>query len=305
MTNYNEEYIDYRTFLRRKIDVKQKRNPRYSLRAFARKAGVSQSLLSQVLGGQKNLSIQSALKLINTLDFEDNEKELFLKLIELNTIKSSQMKECLFQEIKKNISVEDTEAVTQIIGGNMFTGKYIKLRAHEKSDSEDFSKLFHEDYEICYNNNPKLILPVSKEVEEDFFTTESEREISLAVEELDSGKFIGYVYIYGINNKNRTCKFEIVLGKEYRNQKIEGDAAIVMSNFIFNELNMRKIVYMVLDYDKHSLSTYKSIGFKEEARHKEEFFRNGEYHDQIYLTFFQKDFNYYLNTDDLAIIKRG
>lgn len=53
---------------------------------------------------------------------------------------------------------------------------------------------------------------------------------------------------------------------------------------------MRKIILPVLEYDERTLKLFKEMGFDEEARFKEDFYRKGKYHDIIYLTLFNKDF---------------
>ena len=53
---------DFRTFLGARLRAARKRNPRFSLRAFARRLGVDHSTLSQILRGKRRLtSAQAAL----------------------------------------------------------------------------------------------------------------------------------------------------------------------------------------------------------------------------------------------------
>lgn len=49
-------YLDYRTFLQAWFAWKSERRPRYSQRAFARHAGCSHTLVSQILRGERHLS---------------------------------------------------------------------------------------------------------------------------------------------------------------------------------------------------------------------------------------------------------
>jgi RimJ/RimL family protein N-acetyltransferase len=276
---------NYRGTIKERLVAKQIKNSKYSLRAFALKCGVSQSLLSQVLTGKKNLSLISALKIVNQLELNQQEKDLFLKDVEKNIYKKQFLRKQCIEYKQENIDI-------YLKGDSMFKGKIVRFRAHKKSDVEDYAKLFCNDYETKYNQNPKLILPSSDEIDDDIFKTEEGADdLSFAIETISDGAFIGYAYIYNVDMKNRKCYFEIVLAKDYSGQAHESEAASLLTSFVFNEYNMRKLVMGVLEYDEGSSALYKQVGFKEEARFKEDFYRNGKYYDMIYLTMFQQDFN--------------
>lgn len=167
---------------------------------------------------------------------------------------------------------------------------YFSLRAHEKSDLIKYQELFKDSYEVNYFNNPKLIVPVPlDDAEEIFEVKDHNKEIDFAIESLSSNEYLGYAYIYNIDSKNRTCYFEIVIGQKYWEEPFEEDAAERVVDFIFNELNMRKILLSILSYDNRSLSIYKKIAFSEECVFKKHFFRNGKYYDNIIMTRFQNE----------------
>lgn len=48
--------MSFRTFLQHELDRRQTRNPRYSLRAFARSLGFDHASLSQILRGRRRLT---------------------------------------------------------------------------------------------------------------------------------------------------------------------------------------------------------------------------------------------------------
>lgn len=57
------------------------RNPRYSLRAYARDLGVSPSTISEVLNGHHSLSMDRANELSTRLGWEEKEKRIFLAAV--------------------------------------------------------------------------------------------------------------------------------------------------------------------------------------------------------------------------------
>jgi uncharacterized protein (TIGR02147 family) len=57
---------------------KQSKNPNYSMRAFAKKLGVSHTVLSLIFSGKRRLSQQLAHQIVDKLDFTFKQRKLFL-----------------------------------------------------------------------------------------------------------------------------------------------------------------------------------------------------------------------------------
>jgi uncharacterized protein (TIGR02147 family) len=104
--NLNEEEcakvtsLDYREFLREKINERIEQNPQLSMRAIAKKTGVSHSLLSLVLSGKKNLSHESASQFASRLGFSATDEERFLLLVDYTLAKDPSYKLRLRERIE-------------------------------------------------------------------------------------------------------------------------------------------------------------------------------------------------------------
>lgn len=79
----SEENFDYRKILHAAYETKAERNPKYSLRAFARDLDVDPGQLSHIFKGTKNLSLQKALSLAGKIAQTPLEKSLFYSCVEL------------------------------------------------------------------------------------------------------------------------------------------------------------------------------------------------------------------------------
>src|SRR4051812_2340511 len=66
-------------FLKSELSKRCERNPRYSLRAFARSLGVSHTVLSLVLAGKRPLARKSALRISERLELDPTQKATFLQ----------------------------------------------------------------------------------------------------------------------------------------------------------------------------------------------------------------------------------
>lgn len=77
------DFDDYRAFLKATLEEKARKNPTFSLRAFARLANMSPSHLSRALSGQKKLSAASAHQISRALGHNARESTHLLNLVEL------------------------------------------------------------------------------------------------------------------------------------------------------------------------------------------------------------------------------
>lgn len=71
--------IDIRGLLKDELATRQKRNPRYSLRAFAQALEMSPAQLSQLLSGRRNLTLKMFGKICDKLSLSPMEKENLIR----------------------------------------------------------------------------------------------------------------------------------------------------------------------------------------------------------------------------------
>ena len=73
---------DYREILREQFESRVRKNPRYSLRAYARDLGVAPSRIVEVLNHKRGLSRMVALRMSSRLGFTEAETQTFLQLVD-------------------------------------------------------------------------------------------------------------------------------------------------------------------------------------------------------------------------------
>lgn len=71
----------YRDFLGNELELRQKRNQAFSMRAFSKMLGASPGTVSQVLSGKRPLTLAKAMDWVDKLDVDDAKKELFLDAV--------------------------------------------------------------------------------------------------------------------------------------------------------------------------------------------------------------------------------
>jgi uncharacterized protein (TIGR02147 family) len=103
------DHSNYRDFLREVLTERIQQNRQYSLRGFARNIGIQPSLLSEVLGGRRKLSVESANLVAQELGLTGQEQDYFELLVELDRAKNPARRESTLRKIqqinpnKKNI----------------------------------------------------------------------------------------------------------------------------------------------------------------------------------------------------------
>jgi hypothetical protein len=74
---------DYRAELTSELDRRKAKNPRYSLRAFARDLGMTPAALSNVLSGRRNLSVDASIEIAEKLGYSPENVRKFAKAVRL------------------------------------------------------------------------------------------------------------------------------------------------------------------------------------------------------------------------------
>jgi uncharacterized protein (TIGR02147 family) len=94
------EHTSYRTYVRAALSESLEKNPRFSLRGFASKIGISPSLLSDVLAGKKSISRDTALTISKNLGLSPKETEYFCLLTDFEKAKTEENKSDIFEKLQ-------------------------------------------------------------------------------------------------------------------------------------------------------------------------------------------------------------
>ena len=166
-------------------------------------------------------------------------------------------------------------------------GKKVTLRPIEK---EDIDKI------VVWVNDPEVTqflsmsLPLNKMQEEEWHQnlTKKDKDIVLGIEV--DGKLIGTMGIHNIDWVHRTAATGALIGeKSYWNKGYGTDSKMIILNYAFNTLGLRKICSSVYEFNGRSLQYSMNCGYKVEGRRKKQLFAKGRYWDEIMLGLFKKD----------------
>lgn len=115
-----------------------------------------------------------------------------------------------------------------------------------------------------------------------------DKDVVLVIEV--SGKPIGLMGIHKIDWLNRIGTTGAMIGeKEYWGKGYGTDAKMVLLDYAFNVLGLRKIMSRVFAFNGRSLAYSLHCGYKEEGRLRKQHFAGGEFHDEIILGIFREE----------------
>lgn len=133
--------------------------------------------------------------------------------------------------------------------------------------------------------------PITMAQEETWFDALSKRSdgITFSIETLE-GELIGNTGLHRIDWVPRVATTGTMIGDEQNRGKGYGtDAKMVLLDYAFNTLNLRKVCSQVIAFNGRSLAFNAKCGYQEEGRRKEQFFKDGQYYDEVMLAVFREN----------------
>lgn len=134
-------------------------------------------------------------------------------------------------------------------------------------------------------------LPQTERQEEEWFNKlgSDDKNIVLGIETKE-GVLIGSMGIHRIEWRDRICTTGALIGeRDYWGKGYGTDAKMVLLNYIFNALNLRKVCSAVIAYNKRSLHYSLHCGYKVEGTRRKHIFKKGRYWDLIELGLFKEE----------------
>jgi RimJ/RimL family protein N-acetyltransferase len=170
-------------------------------------------------------------------------------------------------------------------------GNKVVLRAIEKTDLEQLHK---------WSNDPQtqdimggIHFPSSYEFQLKWFEKLQSDELNqrFAIEAPNIG-IIGLSTIMNIDWRNNHAWHGIVLGdKDVRGKGYGVDTVMATMKYAFDELHFERLDGSIVEYNHVSYSLYcNKLGWKEEGRRRNYYYRKGKYWDQIIVGITKNDY---------------
>ena len=164
----------------------------------------------------------------------------------------------------------------------MYEGKLVRLRALKREDMIT-AKDYMNDSEVRKNLQGGIPFPFTLEDEYKFYEGISGMKdtYTFAIESMEK-RYLGGCGINQIDWKNSVATIGIFIGDKSCWGKGYGTEAIkLLTDFIFNEMNINKVKLNVYSFNKRAMRCYEKCGFIREGVLRQEIYREGRYHDDI------------------------
>jgi RimJ/RimL family protein N-acetyltransferase len=98
----------------------------------------------------------------------------------------------------------------------------------------------------------------------------------------ETDEVIGFINLWGIKPKNQNAELGILIGrKDLWGQGYGKEALHLLLAYAFDELNLHRVMLRVFATNERAIRAYKSVGFVEEGRMREDIYRGGEWVDSV------------------------
>ncbi len=167
-------------------------------------------------------------------------------------------------------------------------GSKVILRPIEESDIPHFQKWMNDPEVTQYL---RTIMPVTLADERAWFERVSKStsdKLTLALVDIATEQLIGTMGLHNIDYISGTATTGSAIGdKKFWGKGYGTEAKMLLLEFAFNELNLRKVYSDVVAYNKRSLAYANKCGYVEEARLPKHYYRKGKYWDKVILAVYR------------------
>ncbi|WP_164667863.1 GNAT family N-acetyltransferase [Virgibacillus doumboii] len=163
----------------------------------------------------------------------------------------------------------------------------LHLRTLEKDDLKFLHKLNNDPNVMDYwFSEPYMSMEQLQDLYEKSQENKKVRQFILTNNE----ERLGLVALYSIEQRHRNAEFAIMIDPEQQGNGYASPATQLAVDYAFLKLNLHKVYLHAITINEKAIHIYKKIGFQVESELKEHFFVNGEYHDAVMMSIFQRDY---------------
>lgn len=176
------------------------------------------------------------------------------------------------------MKIAETESDSAEILG--LTSRRVRLRNY-REDDRDTLYAWHTDLEHLYLWTQDRDIPLYEKFISRFERRMKNRiDLFFVVEQISTGKPVGFVYNYGADSVDRITYLCIFIDPQYKARGFGIDVAVLFLNHLFSYFGYRKVYSEVYGFNKHVLGITEKAGFSQEGCLKEHRFWNGQFWDQ-------------------------
>lgn len=163
----------------------------------------------------------------------------------------------------------------------IFTGSQVRLAAPRPEDQEVFAQwTSDDDYMRLLDDDP--VRPLSVPTFASFGDATKPDDYYFHLRTIEDDHLIGFVVLFNLKWRNQTAELAIGIGsKAYRGKGYGRDSLVLILNYAFSELCLRRVSLTVLEYNTRAIRAYERVGFQREGAHRQAVCREGQSFDLL------------------------
>ena len=161
-------------------------------------------------------------------------------------------------------------------------GQRLHLRALTEKDLTNEYLQWLNDEEVCRYNSHAIFPNTEQKMKNYFDRLDGQREVVLAIIDVNLNKHIGNISLQNINWVSRNAEFAILLGdKNYWGKGYGEEAAKLIVCYGFERLNLHRIYCGTFEGNEGMKKLAVKLNMKEEGIRREAVYKHGEYVDIV------------------------
>ncbi len=172
-------------------------------------------------------------------------------------------------------------------------GEWIGLGPHRRELIETYQRWIN-NFETMRTLATIPPAPVTFDQETAWFENlqTSSDTAAFTVYELDTWRPVGNTALTGIDHRNRSATFGIMIGEpDARNQGYGSEVTRLMLDYAFTALGLHNVMLLVAEFNYAGIRAYEKAGFQEFGRRREVRYMGGRWWDDIYMQALATDFS--------------
>ncbi len=176
----------------------------------------------------------------------------------------------------------------------MFESERLRFRAFDAEHDVPIFQAWWADPEVMQFQLSNAIRLKQDETTEGMFKSwfgDDDSAVGFVIVLKETDEAIGFINLWGIKPKNRNAELGVLIGrKDLWGQGLGKEALHVLLRYAFAELNLHRIMLRVFANNERAIRAYRSVGFVEEGRLREEIFREGRWLDSVVMGILQREY---------------
>lgn len=169
----------------------------------------------------------------------------------------------------------------------MIRGTRVVLRAIERQDLPNYVEWFNDPVVLEYFGRYR---PLSLAEEEQWYEQmlQDPKTCNFAVEL--EGRHVGGAGFNNIDGRNASAEVGLFIGlPELWDQGLGFDVLQTLLRYGFEQLNLNRIYLRVFARNERAIHLYEKLSFRHEGRWRQAEFRNGQYHDLLWMSVLREE----------------